>query len=377
MKNVLILLAGGLGNRFSQIIPKQFIKIGNDNPIEYFLKHVNPAFFDKIQIIVNVKFQKQYLSNLKNDFKNHNIAFVNSGISRQESSKKGILSLLKNNPKNVLIHDSARPYVTNKLIRRLIKSLDKEYAVAPFINHNDLVKYKDKLLNSAQLMHIQTPQAFRFKTILKAHKLNKLSNAKDDCSLIEDMNIKVKYLKGEKTNIKITYEEDKLIFQKYKNKEFRHGIGYDVHRIDSESKKKLILCGVTINHLPLIAHSDGDVGYHAICDSILGSLSMKDIGFHFKNTDKKWKNKDSKFFIKYCMDKLIQNNFKIVNIDINFICETPNINKISNKMKKNICKLLDINSNQISIKATTNEKIGFIGNGEGIAAESIVQIVNE
>ena len=377
MKNVLILLAGGSGNRFSQIIPKQFIKIGKDNAIEYFLRHLNQNFFDKIQIVVNTKFQKQYLNHLKNDFKNHNISFVNSGISRQESSRKGILSLSKDNPKNVLIHDSARPYVKNKLIKKLIKSLDKKCAVAPFVNHNDLVKYKDQKLNSAQLMHIQTPQAFKFKTILKAHRKNKLHNAKDDCSLVENMNIKVKYLKGEKTNIKITYKEDKLIFQKYKTIEFRHGIGYDVHRIDFESKKKLILCGVKINHPPLVAHSDGDVGYHAICDSILGSLSMKDIGFHFNDNDPKWKNKDSKFFIKYCMSKLTKNNFKIVNIDINFICESPNINKISDKMKKNICKLLNIHSNQISIKATTNEKIGFIGNGEGIAAESIVQIVNE
>ena len=150
-----------------------------------------------------------------------------------------------------------------------------------------------------------------------------------------------------------------------------------MHKINYNSKKNLTLCGVKISHSPLIGHSDADVGYHAICDSILCSLSMRDIGHYFNNNNIKWKNANSKIFMKFCNQQLKRKKFNIVNLDINFICEKPTINNYIKKMKINISKLLDINKDKISIKATTNEKIGFIGKGEGIAAESIIQIQNE
>ena len=143
-----------------------------------------------------------------------------------------------------------------------------------------------------------------------------------------------------------------------------------------DGKKKLKLCGVRIKHPPLLGHSDADVGYHAVCDSILGSLSMKDIGYYFNNKNLKWKDANSKIFIKFCNQALVNKGYEIVNLDINFICETPNIKKISNLMKENLSKLLNIPIKRISIKATTNEKINFINKGEGIAAESIIQIRN-
>ena len=199
---------------------------------------------------------------------------------------------------------------------------------------------------------------------------------KDDSSIIESLGIKLNMVSGEKTNLKITYANDLIFYKKFKTKKYRSGIGYDIHKIDYSSKKKITLCGVKINHPPLIGHSDADVGYHAVCDSIFGSLSMRDIGYYFKNNDKKWKNINSAFFIRFCNRSLKERSYKIINLDINFICEKPNINKYSLQMKKNLSSLLNLDINQISIKATTNEKIGFIGKKEGIAAESIVQIVN-
>ena len=118
------------------------------------------------------------------------------------------------------------------------------------------------------------------------------------------------------------------------------------------------------------------MGYHAICDSILGSLSLRDIGYYFKNNDKRWKNVNSKIFLKFAKKKLIEKKYKIINLDINFICQSPNINKYIKKMKLNISEIMNISKENISIKATTNEKIGLIGKGEGIAAESIVSIEN-
>ena len=154
-------------------------------------------------------------------------------------------------------------------------------------------------------------------------------------------------------------------------------VGKKIISTTANSNKKLTLCGVKIPHPPLIGHSDADVGYHAICDSILGSLSMRDIGYYFNNNNLKWKNANSNIFMKFCNQLLKRKKFIVVNLDINFICEKPNIKKYIKQMKINISTLLNMNKKRISIKATTNEKIGFIGKREGIAAESIVQIQDE
>ena len=379
MKNVLILLAGGHGKRFKSLIPKQFVNLGNYNLIEYFLSSLDPSIFNIVIISASNKNTVTYLNSLKNQFSQHKIIFALSGKTRQESSKNSLIKLAKYKPSNVLIHDAARPLASNKLIRKIVRSLQKNNTVIPYIKYNGLskIQYKSKkLINNNQIINIQTPQGFKYKTILKAHKNTNLINVKDDSILIEEQKLKLKYLKGENTNLKITFKEDIDFFNKVKKKEYKSGIGYDIHKINLSSKKKLRLCGVKIDHPPLIGHSDADVGYHAVCDSILGALSLKDIGYYFNDKNIKWKNANSKIFVQFCSKFLIKKGYKIVNLDINFICETPNIRKISNIMKTNLSKLLNIKINQISIKATTNEKLGFIGKGEGIAAESIIQIVN-
>ena len=378
MKNALILLAGGVGGRLASREPKQFLKIGSTNLIEYFLNNLDSRLFDIIIIATKKIFIKKYLNSIQGKFNQHNIKFSISGNTRQSTSKKSLLFLKKYNPQNVLIHDSARPLANNNLIKKIINCLNKHESCIPSISHNDFIKSrKGKILNAKNILSIQTPQGFNFKKIYKAHKFSATIDAKDDSSVFEAYNQKIKMIKGDIINIKITTKNDLSYFNRLKPKEFRSGIGYDVHAINFNSKKKLTLCGVKISHPPLIGHSDADVGYHAVCDSILGSLSMKDIGFHFNNKYKKWKNSDSKIFIKFCARELILAGFKIINLDINFICETPNISKLRNLMKKNLSILLDVSIKNISIKATTNEKIGFIGRGEAIAAESIVQITNE
>ena len=197
-----------------------------------------------------------------------------------------------------------------------------------------ILKFKKNnyIIKNNNLMLIQTPQAFSYKIILKAHKTIKNFNAKDDTSLTEKIGFKTKFIKGCKTNIKITHKEDLNMFNLLKKRIRKFGIGYDIHKIDFISKKKLILCGVKINHAPLIGHSDADVGYHAICDSILGSLSLKDIGYYFKNNDKRWKNVNSKIFLLFAANKLKEKKYRIINLDINYICQTPQINKYIKKI---------------------------------------------
>ena len=378
MKNALILLAGGAGKRVGATDPKQFLKVGDTNLVEYFLENLDNKLFDIIIIAVKNNDKIKYLESIQNKFKNHNIQFSKSGKNRKISSKNSLEFLKKYKPTNVLIHDSARPFASNNLIKKILVKLKNNSNCIPYIFHNDLIKTrKNKFIENHEIMHIQTPQGFNFKEIYRAYRLFKQSDAKDDSSVLEKMGTKLIMVRGEISNIKITEKEDYKFFNTFRKKKYLSGIGYDIHKIDFVSKKKLVLCGIKINHPPLIGHSDADVGFHAVCDSILGSLSMNDIGYYFNNNDKKWKNINSEVFIKFCFNKLIERGYKIVNLDINFICETPKILNLSAPMKKNLSKLLKIPKSVISIKATTNEKISFIGKGEAIAAESIVQIVNE
>tara|TARA_Y100001970_G_scaffold293679_1_gene442331 strand:- start:2037 stop:3173 length:1137 start_codon:yes stop_codon:yes gene_type:complete len=378
MKNALILLAGGVGKRLGSNVPKQFLKIGNTNLIEHFLTNLDKKIFDIIIIALKRKRFPKDAKLLKEKFEYHKIIFVESGKTRQVSSFNALKFLKKYNPKNVLIHDSARPLVSNLLIRKIIKTLKVNYSCVPYVRYNDLIKTKKNLdLKNNDIIHIQTPQGFNFKKIYKAHSIAKKIDSKDDSSILQNTHKKIKMIKGEKNNIKITTKEDLIFFNNFRKKEYRSGIGFDIHKINFSSKRKLILCGIKINHPPLIGHSDADVCYHSICDSILGALSMRDIGYYFNNKNLLWKKANSKIFINFCMKKMIEKKYKIVNLDINFICETPNINNLSSKMKKNLSSLLKVNKKNISIKATTNEKVGYIGKGEAIAVQSIIQIVNE
>ena len=376
MKNALVILAGGKGTRIGGGIPKQFRKFSQQNFIEYLLKNISINNFDIIIIAIQKNYRKKYLKNLTNQDQITKIIFSLPGMNRQESSFNALKKLKVFNPKNVIIHDAARPLVSNKLIERVLFALKNNETVIPYVSYSDRQLNRNNELKE-KIKNIQTPQGFKFKMIYSAHLKFKNKEFTDDASLIQQLGGKIKYIKGEKVNLKITYPEDIKFFKSFKKIFFRHGIGYDIHQFDFKSKKGLKLCGINIPYYKLIGHSDADVGIHAICDCIFGSLSMNDIGYYFDNNNSKWKNANSKIFLSHCKKILQEKSFYIVNLDINFICEKPNISKYNLKMKKNIAKLLSIPNNIISIKATTNEKIGFIGDGKGIAAEAIVQISNE
>ncbi len=376
MENALVILAGGKGNRIGGEIPKQFRKYDQYNFIEYLLNNISIKSFDIVIIACKKHNIKKYLKDLKEKNQETKIVFSLSGSNRQKSSFNSLNKLKIFNPKNVLIHDAARPLVSNKLIKNILLTLKKNDTAIPYVYYNDRKVFKNDEIKK-NIKNIQTPQGFNFKLIYYAHHKFKNKQVTDDAGLIQLLGKKIKYIKGEKTNLKITYPEDIKFFKSFKKIYFRNGIGYDIHQFDLKSKKGLKLCGINIPYYKLIGHSDADVGIHAICDSIFGSLSMNDIGYYFNNNDPKWENANSKIFLSHCKKILKEKNFYIVNLDINFICEKPNISKYNLKMKKNIARLLSIPSNIISIKATTNEKIGFIGDGQGVAAEAIIQISNE
>ena len=371
----LILLAAGNSKRLSSKIPKPFIKIGNKTLLEYSLiKFGKIRQIKKIIIVTNKKHSK-FFKNIKFN----NCVKIVGGKTRQESTYKALKYIKKNKIKctNVLIHDSARPNFSVKLIKRIINA-SKRNAVIPKIPMHDALKEsigKKILLNLPRknFFSTQTPQSFNFNEILDLHSRNKALYKDDDLSLVQSLK-KVKFVNGEKNNFKITNQEDLLMLKNFINLKTRTGIGFDVHRL--VPKRKLYLAGLRIkSHLGTLGHSDGDPVLHSIIDAILGACKMGDIGQMFSDKNKKFKNIRSTILLKRVMDQIKSKGYYVNNLDINIIAQTPKIKKYKNKMIDNISKLCEISKDQINIKGKTTEKLGVIGKEKAIACEVITSVI--
>ena len=371
----LILLAAGNSKRLSSKIPKPFIKIANKTLLEYSLiKFGKIRQIKKIIIVTNKKHSK-FFKNIKFN----NCVKIVGGKTRQESTYKALKHIKKNKIKctNVLIHDSARPNFSVKLIKRIINA-SKRNAVIPKIPMHDALKEsigKKILLNLPRknFFSTQTPQSFNFNEILDLHSRNKALYKDDDLSLVQSLK-KVKFVNGEKNNFKITDQEDLSMLKNFINLKTRTGIGFDVHRL--VPKKKLYLAGLRIkSHLGTLGHSDGDPVLHSITDAILGACKMGDIGQMFSDKNKKFKNIRSTILLKRVMDQIKSKGYYVNNLDINIIAQTPKIKKYKNKMISNISKLCEISKDQINIKGKTTEKLGVIGKEKAIACEVITSVI--
>lgn len=378
--NIAIILACGQSKRLKSKSPKQYIEFFEDiilnHTIKIFLKNNE---IDHILLVLNKK-HKKFFNKIIQDKK---ISYTYGGDSRQKSVFYGLKYIKRFKPTNVLIHDANRPFTNTKLISEILKKLRKFKAVIPRIKIQDTIKKvennKITHLNRDKIFALQTPQGFKFKELLKKHINANGENFTDDSSLFDDTGKIITYIYGNNENIKITDKSDLKLAEKLyysKNKSNLIGLGIDFHRFNNK-KGKLILCGVKIPfHKTLIAHSDGDLGYHAISDGILGAISEGDIGIHFPDTSKKNKNLNSAKILKYTYELMKKKiNRDIKNIDLTFIGEEPKFSKYQKKMKLNISKLLNLNLNQINIKATTTEKMGPLGNKEGLGAFALVNII--
>ena len=378
--NIAIILACGQSKRLKSKSPKQYIEFFEDiilnHTIKIFLKNNE---IDHILLVLNKK-HKKFFNKIIQDKK---ISYTYGGDSRQKSVFYGLKYIKRFKPTNVLIHDANRPFTNTKLISEILKKLRKFKAVIPRIKIQDTIKKvennKITHLNRDKIFALQTPQGFKFKELLKKHINANGENFTDDSSLFDDTSKIITYIYGNNENIKITDKSDLKLAEKLyysKNKSNFIGLGIDFHRFNNK-KGKLILCGVKIPfHKTLIAHSDGDLGYHAISDGILGAISEGDIGIHFPDTSKKNKNLNSAKILKYTYELMKKKiNRDIKNIDLTFIGEEPKFSKYQKKMKVNISKLLNLDLNQINIKATTTEKMGPLGNKEGLGAFALVNII--
>ena len=344
--------------------PKQFFNYRNKEIIDHSIeKSLNSKLFKKILIITNK------LKNFKKKKYPKSVSVIKGGKERSDSSLIALKYLKKYKPKNVFIHDAARPNFSVKLLKNMLKSLKKNKAVIPFVYPKDSIKYKIKNqifnLNRDNSFLTQTPQAFRFNDLYN-YAINEKNKVSDEASLFINNNHKIKFIPGEKQNNKITYKDDIKTSKTY------FGIGFDIHKLIRN--KKLYLGGVKIPfHSGLKGHSDGDVILHAIIDAILGATRKKDIGTYFPNT-KKFKNIKSSKMLKPFLENLSKSNFSINNIDINLICEQPKVSKYREKIINSISKLVDLNKDLINLKGKTVEKLGLIGKEKAIACEVIISI---
>ncbi len=364
MNNYFIILASGQSKRFNSNKPKQF-NIYKNKPvfIHSIEKAIKSKLFKKIILVINN--QKKIRDKLP-----RNVLIIKGGKERSHSSLIALKYIKKFKPNNVLIHDAARPDFSLKLLKNLVKLLQKNKAVVPVIYSKDSIKYKIKNqifnLNRKNSILTQTPQAFKFNDLYNLFiKQNNLIS--DESTLFIENDLKIKFIKGETFNNKITYKED------IKNSEIFFGIGFDIHRLIKG--KKLYLGGIKIPfHSGLKGHSDGDVIIHSVIDSILGAMRKKDIGTLFPDNKKKFKNIRSTDLLKTIIKLLEKNNSYINNLDINLICEQPKVSKYRVKIIESLSRLLNIDKDVINLKGKTVEKLGLIGKEKAIACEVICSI---
>ena len=366
MNNCFIILAAGNSKRFKSKIPKPFVHYKGDILIKHSInKAILSKKFSKIVVAIN-KSHKKYIKKLKIN----RVKFINGGKNRADSAKKCLLYIKRFNPKNVFIHDAARPNFSSTLIIKLLNALKYNDGAIPVVQSVDSLKFKRNKkimnLNRKNIFLSQTPQAFKYKVLMKFQ--NKINNqTTDDSTLLIDGGKKIRLIKGDEKNFKITNLND------ITEKKVFYGIGFDVHRL--VPGKKMYLGGIKIkSKFGTLGHSDGDPILHAITDAILGACGMGDIGEKFPDKNKKYKNIRSTILLNKVIKDVKSKNFDINNIDINVITETPKIKKIKKKLILSISKLCKISKDKINIKGKTAEKLGVIGKEKAIACEVIASI---
>jgi 2-C-methyl-D-erythritol 4-phosphate cytidylyltransferase/2-C-methyl-D-erythritol 2,4-cyclodiphosphate synthase len=311
---------------------------------------------------------------------------VPGGATRQDSVRLGLESLAPLSPAAVLIHDAARPFVDDATIDRTIDALGAADAAIAALPVVDTLKREDpagtigETVPREGLWRAQTPQAFRFDAILAAHRAAAGRGLTDDAAVAEAAGLTVRLVLGDERNFKITTADDLARAERQHAAErwadlpeIRVGQGYDVHRLGPGTA--VTLCGVRLDHdRALIGHSDADVGLHALVDAILGALGAGDIGQHFPPSDARWKGADSAAFLRHACDLVAQAGGRIAHLDVTLVCERPKIAPHREAMAARIGAIAGIVPARVSVKATTTEKLGFAGRGEGIGAHAVATV---
>lgn len=383
---IALLVAAGFSERMNASIPKPYMPIGDENVMKRAVKaFLNHPDIDGVRVVIRREHHPLYRKAIEGLTL---FPCVIGGKTRQESVWHGLESLIQHKPAKILIHDVARPLVDKTLISRVLEKIQTGTAVIPALSIADTVKRiandaKPETIDRKNLYTVQTPQGFIYEELLDLHRQYAKESLTDDAGLYEKAGRSLTMVEGNANNIKITTEKDLermhgslgLLF------ETRTGMGYDVHPLKSHDadtpvqQQVIKLCGIKIPHTHYLQGvSDADVGLHAIVDAILGAINAGDIGQHFPPDDLKWQGADSSRFLIHAYELLRQRGGELVNMDVTLICERPKISTYRDQMTQHIAQLLKVSADRISIKATTTEKLGFEGRGEGVAAQAIVSV---
>ena len=374
-----LILAGGRGARLGSQTPKQYLPIAG----KAVLRHAVEAFLDhpavgRVRVVIAPA-----------DRVRHDAALaglpvldpVPGGPTRQDSARHGLESLVAAAPRLVLIHDAARPFPGTETIERTIAALaDHPAAVAATPLGDTLKEARAGLVGCTVdrrgLWRARTPQGFRFADILAAHRAAAGLALSDDAAVAERAGLDVALVATSETNIKITTTEDLERARRWVGHaggETRAGLGFDVHAFGPGSAVRL--CGIDIAHdRGLVGHSDADVAMHALADAILGAVGQGDIGMHFPPTDPTWRDAESEIFLRRAVALVAESGGRIVNVDLTMMCETPRIGPHRTAMIARLAGILEIDAGRVSIKATTTERLGFTGRGEGIAVQAMATV---
>jgi len=378
-----VVVAAGQGLRAGGEIPKQFRRIAGETLLERalsaFAEAPDVTFVQPVIRPDDVDLVRRLTSGM------NVLEPVAGGATRQASVRAGLEALVSCTPDIVLVHDAARPFASASLITRAIAAAEKTGAAIPALPVTDTVKRIDSAgtieatLDRNSIRLVQTPQAFAFPALFDAHRralAQGRNDFTDDAALAEWAGIKVSVFAGEPGNIKFTTPEDFARAEAIQSAglgDVRTGSGLDVHAFGPGDH--VTLGGIRIPHAQaLTGHSDADVALHALTDAILGALADGDIGAHFPPSDPQWRGASSDRFLTFAVERVRARGGRIAHLDLTIVCEAPRIGEHRDRMRANIANLAGIGIERVGVKATTSEKLGFTGRGEGIAAYATATI---
>jgi len=369
-----VLVAAGTGSRFGGPTPKQLLTLAG-KPV---LRHAAEALLahvDILQPVGDAAALEAALAGLPH------LPVVPGGAERQDSVRAGLEAIAAHSPDIVLVHDAARPIIPAGTIEAVLAALKLHPGAIPAVAVSDTLKRGEDgviaaTVSRAGLFRAQTPQGFHFSTLLALHRSAGASSATDDAALLETAGLSIALTAGSDHNIKLTLADDFPRLERILGLQMtpRIGTGFDVHAMADD--RAMIICGVTIPfERGLAGHSDADVGIHALCDAIYGALAEGDIGRHFPPSEADWKDADSARFLRHAAERIKARGGRLANADITIICERPKITPHAAAMRLRLAELLGVSIDLVSVKATTTERLGFTGRGEGIAAQAAVIIM--
>jgi 2-C-methyl-D-erythritol 4-phosphate cytidylyltransferase / 2-C-methyl-D-erythritol 2,4-cyclodiphosphate synthase len=376
---IALVVAAGRGTRLGAPLPKQYLPLGGVAVLRHGVQALlgHPAI-GGVRVVIHPDDHQHYAAATSGL---ELMSPVAGGAQRQDSVRNGLESLADDAPDLVLIHDGARPFLDRGIVDRVLGGLAAHQGAIAALPVRDTVKRSEgpciaATIDRGGLWRAQTPQGFHYRPIVAAHRAAAGAELSDDAAVAERAGLAVALVEGSEDNLKVTTMDDLARAERLlaaRCGDVRTGQGFDVHAFGPGDH--IWLCGIAVPHgQGLVGHSDADVGLHALTDAVLGAIGDGDIGVHFPPADPQWRGAASHRFLRHAADRVAALGGIIAHVDVTVICERPKVGPHREAMSTRIAEILGIARSRVSVKATTTEKLGFAGRGEGIAAQAVATI---